>query len=514
MTRQGSRNRRDVIVVGGGINGLTCAATLARRGCRVLLFEAAEAFGGAARPVEFAPGYRAPLAAHLLPPPDAPLLRELRLAEHGWSKAQTPTRSVALSLDGAPLDLDSPANVDSGGGRNVVADTAALSRMLRTQLLAPPLPLGIAGWRDGWRLGRAGLRLARFGPARVREFLRVIGLAMADYVAEYDIEPLLAGALCADAVWGTGYGPSAPGTVLSYLHRQATLGDARHWLQPPGGPAALIAALVASARASGAELNAGVGVTRILVEYGKATGVELADGRVIRALTVISAVDPATTLLQLVGAPLLETGLVREARHIRGRGAAGRVLLALDAWPAWQGLAPDRPIRALVAPSPTAVEQAADSIKYGEVSPRPILEVTAPTLADASLAPSGQHVLSVTAQFAPLAADATSAAAIRQALLEAVLATLSGYAPDIRERVVAAACYGPAELAAMLGSQGGHWHHADIALDQFFFTRPCAAAATYRLPVDGLYLASAGTHPGGGLTGWAGVLAAREVLAR
>ena len=505
-----ARTGRETLIIGAGINGLVCAAVLARRGHRVVVLEAADSPGGAARSVTFGERFEAPLGAHIMPAPDRRLARALDLAQHGWSPPP-PLKTVALLPGEPPLALDASVEdprldaENSAGWTRFAAATEGLARVLRHRLMAPPLPLGATNRREWWQLVRAGAGFLRAGPRRMRELLRVIGMPVADYVGEYVTDPRLAGALCTEALWGTSYGPQAPGTTLSLLYRQAIGSDRGRWLQPDGGPAAFANAVAASARAAGAELRLATPVRSILVEYGKVTGVELASGEVIRALSVVSALDPVTTLLRLVGPGALETGLVRAARHIRGRGAAGRVLLAVAGDSAWPGL-PRAGERAIVGHAPATLERAADAIKVGACSAQPALDMVRVA------GPPGHTVLSVTAQFVPLADDPRGNDPLRDELLAAVTRVLESHWPGIGAGIVARACFTPADLAAATGSHGGHWHHAELALDQFLFTRPAAPMAAYRLPVEGLTLAGAGTHPGGGVTGWPGQLAAAEVL--
>lgn len=509
--------KADIVIIGAGVNGLTAAALLARAGRSVIVVEAGAIAGGAAASVEFAEGFSAPLAAHVMPAPDRELVKSLNLADHGWARSPS-LAGVALSPSAPPIRLDSVGNderfaaADREGWQRMNAELDAQASILRRLLRAPPVPLAVTSRKDARALLGAAFAVARSGPRRGREFLRIISLAVADYVAEFVVDPSLAGALATDALWGLTRGPRAPGTLLSLLHRRALA--AAGWIQPAGGPAAFAGALAAAATSSGTDIRYHSRVARIGVDGGKVDGVMLANGEVLRAPIVVSALDPVTTLLELVGPRSLETGLVRAMRNVRGRGGASRVLLGIRGGGLLPESLPAGGFRVITGRSVAELELAADALKYARGSAPLTLEITQPTRTGAGAAPDDHEVLSITAQYTPFVAEPAMRAAERERILADVTATLAIYIPDIADRIVARACFTPADLAARTGSAGGHWHHADIELDQFFLTRPAAPVARYQTPIDGLYLAGAGTHPGGGVTGWSGRLAAAAVLAR
>jgi phytoene dehydrogenase-like protein len=240
--------------------------------------------------------------------------------------------------------------------------------------------------------------------------------------------------------------------------------------------------------------------------------VELESGETIRAGAVVSNADPARTLLTLLGARYLDTGFADRIRHLRSRGTAAKLHLALDALPDFARLPPILAgERLVIAPDLVYIEHAYDPSKYGECSPEPVLEITIPTVHDRTLAPEGRHVLSAVVQYAPYDARANAAEA-RAAFLERTLAVLDRYSPDLRRRVVAAEMLLPFDIEREFRITGGHWHHAELALDQMLMLRPVPGAAQYAMPVNGLYLCGAGCHPGGGVMGAAGRNAARAVL--
>jgi phytoene dehydrogenase-like protein len=227
---------------------------------------------------------------------------------------------------------------------------------------------------------------------------------------------------------------------------------------------------------------------------------------------VIASTDPKTTFLRLLGSEYLDAGFVRRIAHLRSRGLAAKLHLALDGPPQFAGLEPaGLRGRLLWAPSPEHIERAYNHAKYGEFSSAPMLEVTVPTMADAALAPAGKHVLSVVAQYAPYALSAGWAAG-RARFTDLLIDTLAALAPGLRAQVAHAELLTPADIEREFRITGGHWHHAELALDQFFMLRPVPGVAQYRAPVGGLYLCGAGCHPGGGVMGIAGRNAAREVV--
>ena len=271
-------------------------------------------------------------------------------------------------------------------------------------------------------------------------------------------------------------------------------------------------ALAAGASAAGAQLRTGATVAQILVREDRAAGVVLSSGEEISAQAVVSSADPKSTFLKLLGSEHLDAGFVRRVTHVRSQGLTAKLHLALDRLPQFAGLsAEDLRARLLVAPSSDYIERAYNHAKYQEYSEQPMLEVTIPSLSDPGLAPAGRHVMSVIVQYAPYTLKG-GWAAHRAAFSERVIATLAGYAPDLPAAISASELLTPEDIEREFRISGGHWHHAELALDQLLMVRPVPGAAQYHTPVAGLFLCGAGAHPGGGVMGLAGRNAARTLL--
>ena len=508
-------DRWDAIVVGAGHNGLVCATLLARSGKSVLVLEASEQVGGAAITREFTDGYSVSACAHLLyqlqPDVQKDLKLKPRLAAENLATIALADNNEHVRIAGKVVEGVSSADADQY--RRFRARTTRFARLLR-KILNKPLPrLGTKDWRDLAGLAQLGLDIRRLGRNEMREFLRLVGMNIHDEVTERFENPVLRGAICFDAVLGMHLGPRSPNTYLTYLYRLA--GDRGRVAIPQGGMSAVTNRLAKAARESGADIRTGAPVRRIVVDNGRVGGVETVDGEIHESYTVISNADPKRTINELVGARHFETKFANRIHRLRAKGNAAKLHLALDGLPSFEGLDnDDLGQRIVIAGDEHYVERAFNPAKYGEYSVEPVIEMTFPSVHDETLAPAGQHVMSAVVQFAPYAVKGGWDDSAKAAFLDTILSTIGRYAPDIRNRVVASELLTPADIEAEFGITGGHWHHAELTLDQFLFVRPVSGAAQYAMPLDGLYLCGAGTHPGGGVSGAPGRNAARYILRR
>jgi len=512
---------QSVIVIGAGHNGLVCANYLARAGRKVLVLEAASQLGGAAATREFAPGFLVSAVAHLLHLLDSRVERELGLAGHGLAYAKTALQTVSLSAQGAPLSL-SEGEVRSGelstddrsALRAYTARMQKFSRLIARMHQRVPPRLHFQSWHDALPAAALALDIRRLGRRDMQEFLRIATMNIFDVLEERFESAQLKGALALDGVLGTRLGPRSGNSVYAALYRGSGSVNGRPGALalPRGGMGAVTNALGAAARAAGVELRLDAKVAEILVSNGRATGVRLVDGQQLTADAIVSNADPKSTLLRLLGARHLEAEFARRVHHLRATGTAAKLHLALDGLPRFRGLAPEQlGERLIIAPDLDYIEQAFNPAKYGEYSARPVIEITLPTVHDISLAPPGKHVLSAVVQYAPYDLKAGWSGA-RAPFQTAVMDVLEQHAPGIGAQVQHAELLTPVDIEQQFGITGGHWHHGELALDQFMMLRPVAGAAQYATPVDGLYLCGAGCHPGGGVMGSAGRNAARVIL--
>ena len=505
--------RFDVVVIGAGHNGLAAAAVLAKAGRHVVVLERSEQVGGASITREFADGYAVSAGAQWLYQLQPAVRRQLGLSVPLAAKELD---TIVLAGEGEPVrygggNVTGVSDDDRERFARFSKQRERYSRLLWNWLNRVPPRLGSGRPRDTRRLIRMALDMRLLGKREMREFLRLVGMNIYDDVVERFSSPLLQGGLCLDAVLGSHAGPRSPGTYVSGLYRLG--GGSGAVSVAAGGMGSVANAFMMAARDAGADIRTGAGVERIVVRDGRVAGVELAGGERIRSNVVMSSVDPKQTVLSLTGARYFETGFVRRVSHIRAVGNAAKLHLALDGLPGQF----DEEIlgqRLLIAPGPDAVEAAFNPAKYGQYSAEPVLDISIPSIHDETLAPNGCHVLSATAQYAPYDLEGGWTEAAKRAFLDTCMATIDRYLPGTSARVIEGELLTPVDLEAEFGTTGGHWHHAELALDQFFVARPVGGAQQYRAPLDGLYFCGAGAHPGGGVTGAPGRNAALALLNR
>jgi len=373
--------------------------------------------------------------------------------------------------------------------------------------------IGATGIGDLMTFAQIGLKLRGLGKKDMQEFMRIATLPMRDLMDENFEDELVKATLSWDGLVGAKMAPRSPNSaVLALLYRMAEGGD--HSI-PAGGVNGLITALAASATAAGAEIRCSAHVDRVLIDSSpdglNATGAQLADGEKIAANRVISAADPKRTFVNLVGVEYLDIGFTNRIQRLRCNGYVAKLHLALNGKPDFKGLS-NADGRMIIAPALDTIEFSFDNAKYGELPDEPVMEIVVPSIHDASLAPDGQHVLSAHVMYVPYDLKGGWTDAARDDMRKRAIDAIEQYAPGLRDQIVHSELLTPADLENEYHVTGGHWHHTEFAADQLLMMRPTYGAAQYSTPIPGLFLCSAGSHPGGDLVGAAGHNAAREVL--
>ena len=514
MTRSGS-----VIIIGAGHNGLVCATYLAKAGYAVQILEAREVVGGGASTREFAEGFRVSGLAHVLHPLNPKIVKELGLGAKG-AKPGTAIDTISLDRDGRHLTL----STDSVSGAGLSdADAQAYSafkrefrryaKALEPMTMNKPPRLKDMDNTDKLTLAKLGWKL-RFGLGKIsmREFLRVGGSNIYDVLNEFFEDQRLKGAIAADAVIGHHMGPRTPTSVLTYLQRlRGELYGAE--ILPSGGMGEVANILAGAAERAGVKIRTEAPVQRIVVTDHKATGVQLQSGESIEADIVISNADAKATFLHLVGTEYLDAMFAHRVHKTRTEGTVAKLHFALKDLPRIEGLSEAQlGQRLLVAPDMRYVEHAFNHAKYGRYSDAPVLEITIPSLADTSLAPAGQHVMSVSASFAPYSLKEGWDKSTGD-FADKVVALIADYAPGFAAQIIAREILTPVDIEREYKVTGGHWHHGEMSIGQSFMMRPVHGAAQYDTPIEGLFLCGAAAHPGGGITGIPGHNAAKRILA-
>ena len=517
----------DVTIIGGGHNGLVAACYLAKSGLKTLVLERREVVGGGAVTEEIAPGVRVSALDHAAGPFSAEIAAELHLARFGLEMIVPPARVLGLGADGRSVcvyedvgrtveEIHRFSANDAKNYPEFVNSFARIGRVLAPLVSMTPPSIDQPSAGDVWQLGKVGLAFRGLGKKDEYRLLRWGPMAVADLVSEWFETELLRAVVAARGIYGAFAGPWSAGTSLGLLWQAAmdgsAIGSASY---ARGGMGALSAALADAAKAAGAEIRTRAAVDAIVGADGEKPKVVLESGAEIESRVVVSNVDPRSTFLHLVDPVDLDPNFLSKMRNYRAPGTAAKINLALNGLPTFRGVNGGDPKirlggRIHIGPEIDYLERAFDASKYGEFSAEPYLDVTIPSLNDSTLAPEGKHVMSIHVQFAPYKLKGDWGAR-REEFEDNVIGLLENYAPGLRELIVAHQVITPVDLEQTYGLSGGHIHHGEQSLDQFFTFRPLIGWAQYRTPLKRLYLCGAGTHPGGGLTGINGANAAREI---
>ena len=529
--------RYDALIIGGGHNGLVAAAYLARGGLRTLVLERRYVLGGAAVTEEIVPGFRFSVASYVVSLLRPEIIRDLRLPEHGLD---------ILPLDGTFTPLPAGAGAHTGGpdylwrvndhGRTVRElrrwsrnDVEAYEEygqlMVEMARFIKPI-LGIVPGDPTDRDPRPLLPivgLARsFGRLTERQqavFVQLMTMSAADFLDQwFETDPLKA-TMAASGIIGTFQGIRSPGTAYVLLHHYMGEIDGafRAWGIPKGGTGGVSLATAGAARAAGADIRTVAPVARIRTRHGRALGVTLEDGEEIDAGVVLSSVDAKVTFLDLLEPGALDPTFEAEVRRFKFRGSSGKVNLAVDRLPDFTCLPGEgEHLRGAISISPSMedMERAYDDAKYGRWSRRPYIDMIIPTLVDPAMAPPGKHVISCFVQYAPYRLDPTLGTwdDNREAFGDTVVDRIAEFAPNIRDIIVGRQVLTPLDIERTIGLTEGNIFQGELSLEQLFFNRPVPGYARFRTPIRDLWLSGSSTHPGGGLMGANGRLAALEVL--
>ena len=518
----------DVIVIGGGHNGLTAAAYLARAGRKVLVLERRHVLGGAAVTEEVFPGFRFSVCSYVVSLLRPEIIRELDLPRHGLE---------ILPLDGTftPMPsgdylwrMNDHARTRREIARHSPVDAEAYDEYGRAMVemgrfvkpilnMLPPDPASLDP-RELRKLIFLVQRFRQLSPQDRYNQLQLMTMSAADFLDQWFETDVLKATMAASGIIGTFLGVRSPGTAYVLLHHYMGEIDGafRSWGLARGGTGAISNAIAAAARQAGAEIRSETSVAGIVVRDNRARGVVLDNGDEIAAQVVASSVDPRLTFLRLIDDRMLPADFVEDIHRYKFRGSSGKVNLALDALPDFTCLPGRGPhLRGAISISPSVdyMERAYDAAKYGRFSPHPYIDIVLPSLTDPGVAPPGKHVMSCFVQYAPYQLAEGTWDEQRDAFGDTVVRTLAEYAPNLPGIILERQVLTPLDLEREWGLSEGNIFQGELSLEQLFFLRPAPGWAQYRTPIDRLYMCGSATHPGGGIMGAPGRNAALRILA-
>jgi len=523
-----AKQKYDVLVIGGGHNGLVNAAYLARAGKKVLVLERRHVLGGAACTEEVFPGFHFSVCSYVVSLLRPEIIRDLDLPRHGLE---------ILPLDGTftPMpdgnylwrvndhgkthrEIARHSKLDAEAYDEFGKAMQAMCRFVKPILgMVPPDPTTLSP-RELMKLLFIGRRFQGLPSEDKYNQVQLMTMSAIDFLDQWFETDVLKATMSASGIIGTFLGVRSPGSAYVLLHHYMGEIDGafRSWGFARGGTGAISNAIAAAAREAGAEIRTQTPIGKILVKSGKARGVVLVNGDEIQAEVVSSSVDPRQTFVNLMEAGQLPSEFLEEVRRYKFRGSSGKVNLALDALPNFKCLpGPGAHLRGAISVSPSVeyMERAYDDAKYGNFSRRPYVDMVIPTLTDPSVAPPGKHILSCFVQYAPYKLrPGLNWDDQREAFGNNVIDTIAEYAPNIRDIILHKQVLTPLDLEREWGLSEGNIFQGELSLEQLFFLRPVPGYAQFRTPIRNLYLCGSATHPGGGIMGAPGRLAALEIL--
>ena len=519
----------DAIIIGAGHNGLVTAAYLARAGRQVLVLERRDMVGGCAVTEELWPGYRVSTGAYLVSLLQDRIVRELELERFGYRVDAKDPAFFSAFPDGRHFfmwqdrartlaEIAKFSRHDAEVYAAYEDQLERIARVIEDLLLITPPPFPPRGPLDFLDYLKLAGRMRSLRSKDLVALVKIFTQSAAELLDEWFESDEVKVTLATDGVIGANGGPRSPGTAYILLHHSmgGVAGHRGLWGFVRGGMGAVAEAIAASARAKGAAVRTHAAVDRVLVRNGRAFAVVLANGEEIEATIIASNLDPKATFLRLIEESALEPDFVSTVRRFRSEGTSAKINLALTglpeftAFPATPG--PHHRATMHICPSIEYVEHAWDDAKYGRPSERPLLELTIPTMYDASLAPPGRHIMGIFLQYAPYTLREGAWDELRESFGDHAIALIEEYAPNIRSIIEHREVLTPLDLERRFGITGGNIFHGEMSLDQMFVMRPVAGWARYRTPIQGLYLCGSGAHPGGGVMGAAGYNCAREIL--
>jgi phytoene dehydrogenase-like protein len=517
----------DAIVIGGGHNGLVNAAYLARAGKRVLVLERRPLVGGAAVTEEIIPGFKFSVFSYVVSLLRPEIIRDLELPRFGLEIL--PLESTVTPMHNGDYLASWPDHdlTRRELARHSLRDADAYDeygRLMGLMAMAvkpiismiPPDPTSMSP-RDLRGLLRLGKHFQSMSERHFHALYKLMTMSSADFLDEWFETDVLKATKSASGIIGTFMGPRTPGSAYVLLHHYMGEIDGafRAWGFAKGGTGAISDAIARAAEARGATIRLDADVARVDVRNDRATGVTLASGEELSANVVVSSLDPKRTFLQLLESHHLPEQFVSDVQRYKIRGSSGKVNLALSELPdltCMPGHGPHLRGAISISPSLEYIERAFDDAKHGGFSRRPYMDIIIPSMIDPDMAPPGKHVMSIFVQYAPSTIQGGWNDAKRDAFGEAVIGALEQFAPNIRRAIIGRQVLTPADIERITGLTEGNIFQGELALHQLFFLRPSPQWSQYRTPVRGYYQCGSGTHPGGGIMGAGGRLAAMEVL--